>query len=103
MAPAPASRKTLGKCGRERKSFDSGSQTSTLELVLAKPMKCSNKFVAISSGLSVAKKATAATVKVAGKKMHSASVGGSGTIQALTHALDLFGSGSSVSDDETTH
>jgi hypothetical protein len=43
------------------------------------------------------------TIKVAGKKMHSASVGGSDTIQASTRALDLFGSGSSASHDEMTH
>jgi hypothetical protein len=33
--------------------------------------------------------------------MHSASMSGSGMIQALTRALDLFRSGSSAFDDET--
>jgi hypothetical protein len=55
-----------------------------------------------SSGLSIAEKATAMTVKVASQKMPSASVGGSGTIWASTRALDFFGSGSSMSDDEVT-
>jgi hypothetical protein len=35
MAPALASRKTSGKCGRGRKSFHSRTQTSTQELTLA--------------------------------------------------------------------
>jgi hypothetical protein len=60
--------KTSGKCGCGRKSFDSGSQTSAMELALAKPMKHSNKFVVKSSRLRVAEKATAATIKIARKK-----------------------------------
>jgi hypothetical protein len=54
-----------------------------------------------SSRLSVAEKATATTVKIAGKKTHFAFAGGSDVIQASTRVLDLFGSGSSASDDET--
>jgi hypothetical protein len=54
-------------------------------------------------GLSVAKKATAVIIKIASKKTHSASAGGSSTIQASTHVLDLFGLGSSASNDETNH
>jgi hypothetical protein len=100
MAPEP--RKTSGKCGCGRKSFDSGSQTSTLELALAKPMKHSNKFVVKSSGLSVAEKAIASTVEVVSKKTHSASAGGRGMIWALMCALDLFGSSSSSSDNKMT-
>jgi hypothetical protein len=51
-----------------------------MEVALAKPVKCNNNFVAKSSGLSIAKKATTTTIKIAGKKMHSTSVGGSGAI-----------------------
>jgi hypothetical protein len=64
-ALAPAPRKTLGKRGHVRRSIDSRTQTSALELALAKPMKRSNKFIVKSSGLSVAEKATAATIKTA--------------------------------------
>jgi hypothetical protein len=85
-----------------KKPFDSRAQTSTLEFALAKPVKCSKKFVVKSSGLSIAEKATAATVRVANKKTYSASTGGSGMTRASTRVLDLFGLGSSVSDDETT-
>jgi hypothetical protein len=99
--PAPPTRKTSGKRGRGRKSFDSGTQTSMLEVALAKPVKRSNKFIVKSFGLNVVKKATAATVMIADKKTHSASVGGNNVIQASTHVLDLHGLGSSASDDET--
>jgi hypothetical protein len=83
-APAPVPRKTSGKrgCGR-------------------KPAKHGNKFILKSSGLRVAKKATTTIAKIAGKKMHSASAARSSTIQSLMRALDLFGSGSLTSDDET--
>jgi hypothetical protein len=99
---APLPRETSGKCGRGRKSFDFGTQTSALEVTLAKLVKRSNKFIAKSSRLIIVEKATAMTIKIAGKKTHSASAGGSDTIQASTRALDLFGSSSSASDDETT-
>jgi hypothetical protein len=102
VALAPALRKTFRKRGRGRKSFHSGTQTSAQELPLAKPVKRSNKSVAKSSRLSVAKMAIAVIIKIAGKKMCSTSAGRSGVTQASTHALDLFGSGSSVSHDETT-
>jgi hypothetical protein len=72
-----------------------------LEVALAKPVKHSNKFIVKSFGLSVVKKVIAATVMIADKKTHFASVGGNNVIQASTHALDLHGLGSSVSDDET--
>jgi hypothetical protein len=71
-------------------------------LALAKPMKHSNKFVVKSSEPSIAEKATAAIVNIAGKKMCSTSAGGSSATRALTRALDMFGSGLSVSNDETT-
>jgi hypothetical protein len=95
-------RKTSGKCGHGRKSFDSGTQTSALELALAKPMKRNNKFVTKSSRLSIAEKATDVTIKIVSKKMYSASAGGSSMIRPSTRALDLFGSGSLAYDDETT-
>jgi hypothetical protein len=78
--PAPPPRKTSGKWGRGRKSFDSGTQTSMLEVALAKPVKHSNKFIVKSFGLSVVKKVTVATVMIADKKTHSASVGGNNMI-----------------------
>jgi hypothetical protein len=65
-------------------------------------VKHSNKFVAKSFGFTIAAKATAATIKIASKKTRSASVGGSGVTRASMHLLELIGSGSSVSDDETT-
>jgi hypothetical protein len=65
-------------------------------------VKHSNKFVAKSFGFTIAAKATAATIKIASKKTCSASVGGSGVTRASMHLLELIGSGSSVSDDETT-
>jgi hypothetical protein len=101
-SPAPTHGKTSGKRGRGIKSFDSGDKTSTLELALAKPVKHSKKFVAKSFGLGVAKKATAATVRITSKKMYTATAGGSDETRAPTRALDLFGSASSASDDETT-
>jgi hypothetical protein len=45
-------------------------------------MKHNNMFVAKSSRLSVVEKATATTIKIAGKKTYSASAGGSGVIRA---------------------
>jgi hypothetical protein len=101
-ASAPVPRKTLGKHGRMRKSFHSEGQPSAQELALAKPVKCSNKFVVKSIGLRVAEKATITVVKIAGKKTCSASAGESGVTRALACALDLFGSGSLASDNEAT-
>jgi hypothetical protein len=72
-----------------------------LEVALAEPVKSSSKFIAKSFGLSVVEKATVVSIRTAIKKTHSACVGGSSVIQALTRALYLFDSGSSVSDDET--
>jgi hypothetical protein len=101
-ASALVPRKTLGKHGRRRKSFHSEGQPSAQELALAKPVKCSNKFVVKSVGLRIAEKATIAVVKIAGKKTCSASAGESGATRALACALDLFGSGSLASDNEAT-
>jgi hypothetical protein len=65
-------------------------------------VKCGNKFVAKSSGLTVVEKATIVTVKIPGEETCSASAGGSDVAWAPTHAVDLFGSGSLASDDEST-
>jgi hypothetical protein len=70
-------------------------------LALAKPMKHSNKFVVKSSEPSIAEKATAAIVNIAGKKMCSTSAGGNSATRALTRALDRFGSGFLAWKDET--
>jgi hypothetical protein len=100
MALAPALRKTSRKHGRRRKSFLFGTQTSAQELALAKPMKCSSKFVAKSSWLTIGKKVTTTTVKIVSKKACSTSTGGSGVTRASTRVLELFGLGSSASGDE---
>jgi hypothetical protein len=54
---------------------------------LAKPLGHSKKFTVKSSGLDVAEKASIARINVAGGKQK--------------HALNLFGSDSSVSNDES--
>jgi hypothetical protein len=56
------------------------TQTSVLEVALARPVKHSNKFITKSPGLSVAEKATDATARIVGKRTHSASTGGSSMI-----------------------
>jgi hypothetical protein len=101
MGTALALRKTSGKWGRRRKSSHSRTQTSTQELPLVKPLKRSMKFAAKSSGLSPAEKASITGVEAAGKKASSTSTAGSGTIHAPKLALNLFDSGSSMSDDKT--
>jgi hypothetical protein len=63
-----------------------GTQTSTQELALANPLKCSMKFAAKSSGLSAAEKASLTGVNSASKNPK--------------HVQDLFDSDSSVSDGE---
>jgi hypothetical protein len=84
VATAPAVRKTSGKRGRGRKSFRSKARTSTQDLTLAKPLGCSKKFTAKSSGLGVAEKASLVRSSAAGGKPKC--------------ALNLFGSDSSASD-----
>jgi hypothetical protein len=79
-------RKASGKRGHGGNSIRSGTLTSTQELALAKPLKCSTKFVARSSGLSAVKKASLARVNAASKKPK--------------RVLDLFGSNSIASDGE---
>jgi hypothetical protein len=101
MRMALALRKTSGKWGHGRRSSHSVTQASAQELALAKLLKCSMKFVAKSSGFSLAEKASVAGVEAAGKKMSSTSLAGSATTCAPKHALNLFDSGSLASDDET--
>jgi hypothetical protein len=84
-----------------RKLSRSETQISAWELALAKPLKHNSKFVVKSSRLGLARKALVVGFGIAGKKASSASVGGSGTVQASTHALNLFGSDSAASSGET--
>jgi hypothetical protein len=85
-AMALAAKKTFGKRGRGKRSTHAKTRTSTQELMLAKPLGRSKKFSAKSSGLSVAEKASLLGVGAASGKSK--------------RALKLFGSDSSVSDDE---
>jgi hypothetical protein len=102
MAPATMPRKASEKQRRGRGSSRSGTRTSAQEFALAKPLKPSKKFVAQSSGLSIAEKTSPTGVKIVCKKVSSTSTGGSDTTWASTRALDLFDSGSSASDGEST-
>jgi hypothetical protein len=85
-AMALAAKKTSGKRGHGKRSTHAKTRTSTQELTLAKPLGRSKKFSAKSSGLSVAEKASLLEVGAASGKSK--------------RALKLFGSDSSVSDDE---
>jgi hypothetical protein len=78
-----------------------GTQTSTLELSLAKPVRSSKKFVAQSSGLSIGEKASPVGVKVSRKRPSSTSVGGSDATPVSVHELNLIDLGSSTSDGKT--
>jgi hypothetical protein len=77
-------------------SSHSRDQTSMQELELAKALKPSKKF---GSGLSLSNKATVTKIKTGRGGMSSTSTGFGGASQNLK-ALDLFNSGSSVSDAE---
>jgi hypothetical protein len=96
LAPKRASEKWKCRGGSSR----SGTQTSTQELALAKPVKASKKFITPSSGLSTAEKTSPIDARVVGKRMSSISAGGSDTALAPAHAPYLFGSGSSSSNGE---
>jgi hypothetical protein len=98
----PAPRKIFRKRGHGRRSSHSGTHTSTQELALAKPLKCRMKFAIKSSRLSLAEKASIAGIEVASKKTSSTSATRGNVTHALKHALNLFDSGLSSSDDETT-
>jgi hypothetical protein len=76
----------------------SGDQTSAQEVALAKALKPRKKFRSGSSGLSLAEKASAAKVGVHKGKESLPGVSGVGM---TSKALDLFGSTSSASEDET--
>jgi hypothetical protein len=101
MGMTPAPRKTSGKWGRGRRSSHSGTQTSTQELAMARPLKHSIKFAAKFSRLSPTEKASVAGVEAAGKNTSSTFAAGSGVTCAPKCALNLIGSSSSVSNDET--
>jgi hypothetical protein len=60
------------------------------------------KFAIKSSRLSLAEKASIAGIEVANKKTSSTSATRGNVTHALKHALNLFDSGLSSSDDETT-
>jgi hypothetical protein len=92
-------RKTFEKWGRGRGSNCFGAQTSAQELAFANPLKCSMKFAAKSSGLSPTEKASLAGVRAASKKTLD-SVVGRGEILAPKHALKLFYSDLSASNEE---
>jgi hypothetical protein len=96
LAPKRASEKWKCKGGSSR----SGTQTSTQELALAKPVKASKKFITQSSGLSIAEKTSPTDARVVRKRMSSISAGGSDAAPAPAHAPYLFGSGSSSSNGE---
>jgi hypothetical protein len=85
-ATAPVVRKTSIKQGHGGKSIRSEMWTSPQDLALDKPLKCSTKFAAKSSGLSATEKASFVGVDSAGKKPK--------------RVLNLFGSDLSVSNCE---
>jgi hypothetical protein len=81
-------------------SSRSGTQTSALELDLAKLVRPSMKFVVQSSGLSITKKYSSARVMASKKRVPCTSSGGSNAAPNSARALDLFDSGSSSSNGE---
>jgi hypothetical protein len=85
-----------------RGSSHPGTQTSAEELTLAKSLKPSKKFVAQSSGLSIAEIASPASIRIYRKKASSTSASGSDVTLTLACVLDLFDSGSSSSHGEAT-
>jgi hypothetical protein len=96
--------KRLRKKGEVRKVHPTlGIRPLRKELALAKPLKLSKKFVSQSLGLSSVEKTSSMNVKVIGGKTSSTFTGRSGAARALTHALDLFDSGSSTSDGGATN
>jgi hypothetical protein len=85
-AAAPAVEKTTRKQGRGKKSTCTEARTSAQELASAKPLGRGKKFSARSPVLSVVVKA---------------SIGAA--IGKPKHALNLFGSNPSASDDESAY
>jgi hypothetical protein len=98
-APSPVSQKTGHKWRHSKGSSRLVDWTSVQELAMAKALKAIKNFITGSSGLSLMEKATTGKVKISGGKVPSTSTGVSGAGKA-PKALDLFGSGSSASDDE---
>jgi hypothetical protein len=90
MGVAPTLRKTSRKWGRGRISSHFVTHTSAQELALAK-----------SSRHSPTEKASITRIEVAGKKMSSTFMARSGVARDPKCVLNLFDSGSSVSDDDT--
>jgi hypothetical protein len=80
-------------------SSHSGDQASTQELTLARAPKLSKNFSSGSLVLSLAEKSSAANVGIRGRKKSLPQTGVSG-MGTSSKALDLFGSGSSASEDE---
>jgi hypothetical protein len=86
-AVAPAAKKTSGKRGRGKKSACTETHTSAKEFASAKPLGRGKRFSAKSSGLSIAEKALLVGIGAAGGKPMC--------------NVNLFGSNSSTSDDES--
>jgi hypothetical protein len=101
MGVAPTLRKTSRQWGRGRISSHFVTHTSTQELALAKSLKHSTKFAAKSSRHSPTEKASITRIEVAGKKMSSTFMARSGVARDPKCVLNLFDSGSPVSDDDT--
>jgi hypothetical protein len=98
-APSPVPQKTGQKWRHSKGSSRLMDWTSAQELAMAKALKAIKKFITGSSGLSLMEKAATGKVKISREKVPSTSTGVSGAGKA-PKALDLFGSGSSSSDDE---
>jgi hypothetical protein len=86
-AVALAAKKTSGKQGCGKKSTHTETHTSAQELTSAKPLGHGKKFSAKSSRLSIAEKASLVGIGAAGGKPK--------------RVVNLFGSNSSASDDES--
>jgi hypothetical protein len=86
-AVAPVVKKTSEKWGRGKKSAYTKTHTFAQELTSAKPLGCGKKFSVKSSGLSIVEKASLVGNGAAGGKPKC--------------AINLFGSNSSASDDDS--
>jgi hypothetical protein len=86
-AAALAAKKISGKRGCGKKSGYTKTHTSSQELTLAKPLGRGNKFSAKSSGLCIVEKASLVGIDAASSKPK--------------RTINLFGSNSSASDDES--
>jgi hypothetical protein len=86
-AATPVAKKTSGKRGLGKKSTHTETCASAQELTSAKPLGCGKKFSTKSFGLSVVEKASLVGIGAASGKPKC--------------AVNLFGSNSSASDDES--